>query len=100
MRLGAYRCRLVKNSKSRQFYQKELISERHRHRYEVNDDYVKKLEAGGMLVAGINPERKLVEVIELPDHKFFIATQFHPEFRSRPLEPHPLFVGLIKSAIL
>ena len=100
MRLGAYRCRLVKNSKSRQFYQKELISERHRHRYEVNDDYVKKLEAGGMLVAGINPERKLVEVIELPDHKFFIATQFHPEFRSRPLEPHPLFVGLIKSAII
>lgn len=100
MRLGGYKCRLVKDGLSRKLYGKDLISERHRHRYEVNNDYVKKLEAKGLKVAGINPERKLVEVIELPKNKFFVATQFHPELKSRPLNPHPLFVGLIKSAIL
>ncbi len=81
-------------------YAKSLIGERHRHRYEVNGQYIKKLEEGGMLIAGMNPERKLVEIIELPKHKFFVATQFHPEFKSRPLNPHPLFVGLIRSAII
>ena len=100
MRLGAYKCRLAKNSKSRGLYGKDIISERHRHRYEVNNEYLPKLTESGLLVAGINPDRKLVEVIELPEHKFFIATQFHPELKSRPLTPHPLFVGLIKSAII
>ncbi|MDO8495840.1 MAG: CTP synthase [bacterium] len=100
MRLGGYKCRLIKDSLSRKLYGKDLISERHRHRYEVSNDYVKKLEAKGLKVAGINPERKLVEIIELPKHKFFVATQFHPELKSRPLNPHPLFVGLIKSAII
>lgn len=100
MRLGGYKCRLVKNSLSHKLYGKDLIFERHRHRYEVNNDYVKKLEAKGLKVAGINPERKLVEVIELPKNKFFVTTQFHPELKSRPLSPHPLFVGLIKSAII
>src|SRR3989344_848561 len=100
MRLGGYKCRLVKDSLSHKLYGKDLISERHRHRYEVNNDYVKKLEAKGLKVAGINPERKLVEIIELPKNKFFVATQFHPELKSRPLSPHPLFVGLIKSAII
>ena len=100
MRLGGYKCRLIKDSLSRKLYGKDLISERHRHRYEVNNDYVKKLEAKGLKVAGINPERKLVEIIELPKNKFFVATQFHPELKSRPLSPHPLFVGLIKSAII
>jgi len=108
MRLGGYKCRLVKDSLSHKLYGKDLISERHRHRYEVNNDYVKKLEAKGLKVAGINPERKLVEIIEFPlqsiqgkpKHKFFVATQFHPELKSRPLSPHPLFVGLVKSAII
>ncbi len=108
MRLGGYKCHLVKDTLSRKLYGKDLISERHRHRYEVNNDYVEKLKNKGLLVAGINPERKLVEIIELPPqsiqgkpkHKFFVATQFHPELKSRPLDPHPLFVGLIKSAII
>lgn len=100
MRLGAYSCRLAKNSKSRWLYGKDIISERHRHRYEVNNDYRKILEDKGLFVAGINPQRNLVEVIELPGHKFFVASQFHPELKSRPLNPHPLFLGLIKSAII
>ncbi len=100
MRLGGYKCRLVKDSLSRKYYGQDLISERHRHRYEVNNDYVKKLEAKGLKVAGVNPERKLVEIVELPKNKFFVATQFHPELKSRPLSPHPLFVGLIKSATI
>lgn len=99
MRLGAYKCRLAKNSLSRHLYGRDLISERHRHRYEVNNDYRKILERNGLLMAGINPQRNLIEIIELPDHKFFIATQFHPEFKSRPLNPHPLFRGLIEAAI-
>lgn len=108
MRLGGYKCRLAKDGLSRKLYGKDLISERHRHRYEVNNDYVKKLKSEGLLVAGVNPEKKLVEIIELPvrstqgnpKHKFFVATQFHPELKSRPLNPHPLFVGLIKSAMI
>lgn len=100
MRLGAYQCRLAKNSKSRELYGKDIISERHRHRYEVNNNYLSKLKKEGLFVAGVNPRRNLVEVIELPNHKFFVASQFHPELKSRPLNPHPLFVGLIKSAIL
>ena len=94
-----YKCKLVKQSLSHKLYGSELISERHRHRYEVNNHYRLKLESKGLLVAGVNPQRKLVEVIELPEHKFFLATQFHPEFKSRPLSPHPLFVGLLKAAL-
>jgi len=99
MRLGAYHCRLNPQSKSYSLYASKLISERHRHRYEVNNNYRLRLEKNGMLLAGVNPQRQLVEVIELPNHKFFVATQFHPEFKSRPLSPHPLFIGLIKAAI-
>src|SRR3989338_807806 len=98
MRLGAYGCKLAKQSLCYELYGKDMITERHRHRYEVNNHYRLKLEKGGMLIAGINPQRKLVEVVELPEHKFFVATQFHPEFKSRPLSPHPLFIGLIKAA--
>ena len=105
MRLGAYGCKLNPNSKSYELYAKtynlkpnSLIHERHRHRYEVNNNYLPKLKEKGLSVAGINPERKLVEIIELPDHKYFVASQFHPELKSRPLNPHPLFVGLIKAA--
>ncbi len=99
MRLGAYKCKLAKNSLARSLYGSDIISERHRHRYEVNNQYRGALEKKGLFVSGINPERDLVEIIEIPGHKFFVATQFHPEFRSRPLSPHPLFVGLIKAGI-
>jgi CTP synthase len=99
MRLGAYRCRLSPKSMSRQLYDKELISERHRHRYEVNNSYRQRLVDSGMRVAGVNPERDLVEIIELPGHPYFVGAQFHPEFTSRPLSPHPLFVGLVRAAI-
>ena len=100
MRLGAYKCKLAKNSLSRSLYGSDIISERHRHRYEVNNEYRSVLEKKGLLISGINPERNLAEIIELPQNKFFIATQFHPELKSRPLSPHPLFVGLIKSATM
>ncbi len=99
MRLGAFACRLNPQSKSYKLYAKKLVHERHRHRYEVNNEYLKRIVAKGMLVAGINPKRKLAEIIELPDHPFFIGTQFHPEFLSRPLNPHPLFKGFIQAAV-
>lgn len=99
MRLGAYNCKLEKNSASFKAYGKENISERHRHRYEFNNKYRELLEKNGLLIAGINPETDLVEIIELKNHPFFAATQFHPEFKSRPLKPHPLFREFIKAAI-
>lgn len=99
MRLGAYKCKLSPGSASYKLYAQSTISERHRHRYEVNNDYVERLKAKGLLIAGINPERKLVEIIELPQNKFFVASQFHPELKSRPLSPHPLFVGLVKASL-
>ncbi|MBU1167475.1 CTP synthase [Patescibacteria group bacterium] len=96
-RLGAYDCQVKKDSKSYKQYKKNIISERHRHRYEVNNDYTDTLEENGMLLAGRNPELNLVEIIEIPDHKWFVATQFHPEFKSRPLHPHPLFMGFVSA---
>ncbi len=99
MRLGAYDCRLTKNSLCAKLYGASSISERHRHRYEVNNKYVSALTQKGLLVAGKNPKQDLVEIIELPGHKFFVATQFHPELKSRPLNPHPLFKGFIKASI-
>lgn len=98
MRLGEYKCELDPNSKSFKLYKNKIIHERHRHRYELNNNYVQKLTEGGMLMAGLNKERNLVEIIEIPGHKFFIGTQFHPELKSRPLSPHPLFVGFIKAS--
>ena len=99
MRLGSYLCQLTDDSYTRELYGKSVIHERHRHRYEVNNDFRADLEKHGLRVAGTNVERKLVEIIELPEHPFFIASQFHPELKSRPLEPHPLFVGLIRASI-
>jgi len=99
MRLGAYECRLARDSMSRQLYGAELISERHRHRYEVNNAYRERLREKGLRIAGLNPQRDLVEIIEIPDHPYFVGTQFHPEFKGRPLSPHPLFAGLIRAAI-
>lgn len=98
MRLGAYACQLKEGSISINCYKKKSISERHRHRYEVNNEYREILEQNGMMVAGINKERNLVEIMELKNHPFFVGTQFHPEFKSRPLNPHPLFMGFMKAA--
>ncbi|MEK9209012.1 MAG: gamma-glutamyl-gamma-aminobutyrate hydrolase family protein, partial [Patescibacteria group bacterium] len=99
MRLGAYDCSLSPDSRCCALYGAEMISERHRHRYELNNAYRERLVNNGMRIAGTNPQRDLVEIIELPDHPFFVGTQFHPELRSRPLAPHPLFLGLIRVAI-
>lgn len=97
MRLGAQDCRLVAGSKSRELYGKEIISERHRHRYEVNNKYVPELEKAGLLVAGRSMDDSLVEMIEVPNHPWFVACQFHPEFTSTPRDGHPLFTGYIKA---
>ena len=103
MRLGAYPCKLRPGTKAYQAYKEagsnDLIIERHRHRYEVNNFYRSRLETEGLLIAGSSPDDNLVEIIELKDHPFLIATQFHPEFKSRPDRPHPLFVGLVKAAV-
>jgi CTP synthase len=99
MRLGAYDCVLRKGSKAAKAYPELTISERHRHRYEFNNEYRDEIEAAGLQCVGINPETDLVEIVELKDHPYFVGTQFHPEFKSRPLHPHPLFVGLMKAAL-
>jgi CTP synthase len=98
MRLGLYPARLDPKSRSRDLYGEDVIYERHRHRYEVNNRYRQDLEAAGMLMAGVSPDDQLVEVIELPTHPFFVASQFHPEFKSRPDDPHPLFAGFMRAA--
>lgn len=99
MRLGAYQCKLTPGTRSRQAYGSSLVSERHRHRYELNNEFRDILEKKGMLMAGINPERDLVEIVEIAKHPFFVATQFHPEFKSRPLRPHPLFREFIRTCL-
>jgi len=99
MRLGLYPCRVVPDTLAAQLYQQEVIYERHRHRYEFNNAYRNLFLDTGYMISGTSPDGRLVEMIELPDHPFFIATQFHPEFRSRPNHPHPLFQGFMQSAI-
>ncbi len=99
LRLGAYPCRLKEGSLARKLYGEELIYERHRHRYEVNNDFRKALQDNGLSLSGISPDGHIVEMAELPEHPFFIATQGHPEFKSRPNRPHPLFKGLVAAAI-
>jgi len=99
MRLGEYSCRLDKNTKSYELYQKEIIKERHRHRYEYNNSYREIFMEHGLITAGVNLELDLVEIVEIPKNTFFVACQFHPEFKSRPNNPSPLFDGLIKNAI-
>ena len=98
MRLGAYDCKLKPDSKACSAYGKELISERHRHRYEVNNEYIERLERAGLVFSGMSPDGMLAEIVELPNLDWFVAAQFHPEFKSRPANPHPLFKGLIDSA--
>ncbi len=99
MRLGAYPCRLRENTLAMAAYAERDISERHRHRYEFNNAYREQLEAAGMVVCGTSPEGDLVEMIELPDHPWFLGCQFHPEFKSRPMKPHPLFRDFIAAAL-
>ncbi len=99
MRLGAWDCALKDNTLVKKLYGKSDISERHRHRFEFNNDFLEQFIKGGMTIAGTSPDGKLVEIIELKDHPFFIGTQFHPELKSRPLSPHPLFVGFVKAAL-
>ena len=99
MRLGAYKCDLSKGSKVHHAYGRLHISERHRHRYEFNDKFKDQIEANGMVATGINPDSGLVEIIELKDHPWFVGTQFHPELKSTVLNPHPLFVNFVKSAV-
>lgn len=99
MRLGKYACKLDKDSKTCDLYKKDLIYERHRHRFEYNNNYRKELEDKGLKTVGINPELDLVEIVEIPKNDYFVACQFHPEFKSRPNNPGPLFYGLIKAAV-
>jgi len=101
MRLGAFDCKIAPKTISFNAYKSNLIRERHRHRFEVNDAFKNDLERNGMIIAGINPELNLVEIIELPEekHPFFVGTQFHPEFKSRPLQPHPLFKEFIRKSL-
>ena len=99
MRLGAYPCTIKKDSKTYEIYKKEEILERHRHRYEYNNDYREQLESAGLKVSGTSPDGNLVEIVEIKEHPYFIAAQFHPELKSRPNRPAPLFDGLIKACI-
>lgn len=99
MRLGAYECRLKPGTLAYRIYGKEVVSERHRHRYELNSYYVEDLEKGGLVASGKNPETGLVEVVELPSHPFFIGVQFHPELKSTPENPQPIFVAFVQAAL-
>ena len=99
MRLGEYQCKIHKNSASYRAYKKENIGERHRHRYEFNNKYRKSFEQHGMIFSGVNPQKHLVEIIELRDHPWFVACQFHPEFKSKPDRAHPLFRQFITAAL-
>src|SRR3990172_12088268 len=99
MRLGAYPCRVNKGSRAYDAYGLEDVTERHRHRYEFNNPYRERYVRAGMAFSGIYPQRNLVEIVELPDHPWFVGVQFHPEFRSRPRTPHPLFAAFIGAAL-
>ena len=99
MRLGAYECVLRQGSRTLDIYKNEHIQERHRHRYEFNNDYIKEYERHGMQCVGTNPESNLIEIVEIPTLKWYIGTQFHPEYQSTVLNPHPLFIDFIKAAI-
>jgi len=99
MRLGAYPCKVEHGSLIEKLYKAEEISERHRHRFEFNNEYRSILTQKGLMISGLSPDGSLVEAVELSDKKFYVGVQFHPEFKSRPNKPHPLFLGLIKAAL-
>ncbi|MBO5839999.1 MAG: CTP synthase, partial [Methanobrevibacter sp.] len=98
MRLGAYDCKLIDGTKTKEAYGEDLIQERHRHRFEYNNEYRDVLTENGLVIAGTTPDDFLVEIVELPDHPWFIGCQFHPEFKSRPNNAHPLFASFVKAA--
>ena len=99
MRLGAWDCELSKNTIAHKVYKKKLISERHRHRYEFNNKYSKKIFDDNFIIAGLNPDTKLVEIIENIDHPWFVGVQFHPEYKSSVYNPHPIFVNFVKASV-
>jgi CTP synthase len=99
MRLGAYPCRLVEGTHAHKAYGLSEAKERHRHRYEFNNAYREALTSRGLVLSGLSPDDRLVEIIELRNHPWFVATQFHPEFTSRPHRPHPLFSGFVGAAL-
>ena len=98
MRVGAYPCKIVKNTHLHEIYREDEIAERHRHRFEFNNDYRDKLAAAGLVVSGTSPDGTLVEAVEIANNDFFVGVQFHPEFKSRPNKPHPLFVAMVAAA--
>jgi CTP synthase len=98
MRLGSYACRLAPDSLAFRLYGEEIIHERHRHRYEFNCLYERALTENGMRISGRSLDGKFVEIVELPGHPWYLAVQFHPEFKSKPLRPHPLFAGFVEAA--
>jgi CTP synthase len=98
MRLGTYPCKIIDDTHAQEIYGNEIVYERHRHRYEVNNKYRKELEASGLVFSGVSPDEDLIEMIELKDHPFFVASQFHPEFKSRPWDPAPMFNSFIKAS--
>ena len=97
MRLGAYPCRLAADTNAMKAYNTENISERHRHRFEFNNAYKEKLKEAGLIISGASPDHDLVEIVELKDHPWYLGCQFHPEFKSKPMTPHPLFREFIKA---
>src|SRR5690606_33139764 len=99
MRLGACPCVLVEDSIAHQCYEREQISERHRHRYEFNNQYLEEFRQHGMVATGTSPDGTLVEIIEVPDHPWYLAVQFHPEFQSKLTAPHPLFKGFVSASL-
>jgi CTP synthase len=99
MRLGVYPCRLSPGTMGHQLYGDAVIYERHRHRYEFNGKYREQLERAGLVISGTSPDGSLVEIVEMADHPWFVAVQFHPEFKSKPTAAHPLFSGLVAAAV-
>lgn len=99
MRLGSWDCKLVSDSIVKQVYDSELIEERHRHRYEFNNEYLKQIEEAGLKATGLNPDTGLVEIVEIPSHNWFVGVQYHPEYKSTVANPHPLFVSFVKAAL-
>ncbi|MFA7637469.1 MAG: gamma-glutamyl-gamma-aminobutyrate hydrolase family protein, partial [Monoglobales bacterium] len=99
LRLGAYPCQIKENTQMMKYYGESNISERHRHRYEFNNNYRKVLTDAGLVISGTSPDGYIVETVEIPENDFYVAVQYHPEFKSRPNRPHPLFCGLVENAL-
>ena len=99
MRLGSYDCKLKEGTMAQEAYGEEMVEERHRHRFELNNDYREALEEKGLIISGTSPDDFLVEIVEIKDHPWFLGCQFHPEFKSRPNRAHPIFVSFMKATV-